>query len=485
MSEPAQESVQRQASVVIAVVLLIVCLILMLGFAGTVYLWLNEKAQVVIDAEEHAAQIDEMRAAIPMVKQELEQKRGQLAQEESDLLLDLKRRAEERKANRVKQQAAVNRQAFTIKTPKLEPLGYPQPIKTEYWTGELHTDGGKPARYTLSSGGLAAIKPYQIHLPPKACAPFTFNHDGSKFFVIDSQSVLRRFDSTTLKEELTLMLGADVYDMELTAGGLALSFTGRNKIWMIDPQTFSVSGEIEIERPTHLAATAASQRVYAVGQKRAIAFDLATYKIGWSGMHNRSGQNPVLARRLTSKINSLVMHPDGERLITGSTSNFGVHQFATASSSVEYLASGQATPIRAYPSMAVHPEGRWLAVPQKVTRKESLQTLALLDANNLKNLGPLIRADGHITACDFDVVRDEIVVAVGTNQLCTYTMAGERAKQYEFEDHGKVIRLAAFPIGGRYFMWSNKGMWVIDLDPDRIMAAIPEAHYWRQEAQTP
>ncbi|MEM9347524.1 MAG: hypothetical protein AAGB26_12990 [Planctomycetota bacterium] len=491
MSEPNQEDVprKRQASVVLAGVMLIACVLFMLGFAGMFYLWLGQKAQIVIDAADNAAEIEDMKADILAAHQELEQTRIELAKQQDGLRLELEQEADNIQASRRKEQAVLNRRSFTMKTPKVEPLGFPQPIKTGVWTGVLRLDGDKPPTYILPSDGLALIKPSQSYLPQKACAPFTFNQDGSKFFVIDSQSILRRYDSTTLQEEVKLVLGADAYDIAFTVGGLSVSFPSRNKIWMIDPESMNVLGEVEIDRPTHLAATPTSPRVYAIGFEEAIAFDPKTLSVVWTSKGSQVNKNSTLARRLTNKALSFVMHPNGERLMTGShysSSTADVHQFIANESDVEYLASGRAKPIREYPSLVVHPDGHWLAVPQLVIpRKEDHQTLALLDANNLKNPSLVIRTDDHITACNFDAVRGQIVAAVGTNHLYTYSMAGEPIEQYHFEGLGEVIRLTAFMMGGRYFTWSNKGMWVIDLDPDRIKADVPTAYHQHPEPETP
>jgi hypothetical protein len=473
MNEPTQEAVKRkgQAPVFIATVLLFACVLLMLGFAGTIYLWLNEKTQSVIDAEDYAKQVQAMRVDIQTAEQTLEQKRIQLADQESALRLDVERQAREQQASIVKQQGVINRTAFITKQPKLEPPGYPQPIRTERWTGDLLITDAGPARYALPSQGLALIKPDQSHTPDQACAPFALNQDGSKFFIIDSQSILRRFDSNTLKEEVSLEVGQKCYDMVLTAGGLALSFPGRSAVWMIDPDQMTVLGEVPLKFANHLAATPTSERVYAIGHTQAIGFDPKTLQIDRSLHFNEQGVLAGAQHFFNNRIHSFAMHPDNEHLYTAYGAGMGLHRFSITPTGIRYVSSASAKPRSDFSTLAISHDGKWMTMPHS-------GPTYVFETNETNTARLRLTADGSITACQFDPATGKIVAAVKTRSnnlhLNVYTSTGELDRTYWLLLSGiEITRIEALPVGQRYIVWTEYGMRVIDLLTERITAQIP------------
>lgn len=468
-----------------AKVLVVFCLVAIAGFGGTVYLWLSEKTSRAIDTEQHEVRLAEIRGAIDTAQMKLEQSREESVGQYNALQAEV--REQKVLYETLKNNPAARRpQRIERKPIEIEPLGYPQPEQTGVWNGVLRVAGELPARYTMPFEGLRAITPYPKNSPRHLRTPMAFNKDASKFFIVDGMSILRRFDSTTLKEEVKLTLGANCYDMELTANGLALSFPSRNKIWMIDPQTLNVTSEVAMKHPTHLAATATSQHVFAIGHEQAIAFRPDTLKLGKTVPFTRDGRLEGFENLFHNGVLTLTMHPDGKHLLTCTRgSNVGIHRFAITETGIEHVDSARATPKGGYSPMVISRDGQLLGVPFPMYGPGMHTRLLVQDGSNPKVTKLAIKADARFSACGFDTTTGKIV-AVGENSMIyVFNSAGELEKKYRRADIGYVYRITPLPTGDRYLIWSDKGMWIEDLKPERLKAAIPDQHHWLPEQTSP
>ena len=486
MNHPQTDEQQgRSFAVTFAKVVVIVCLVAIVGFGAAVYLWLSEKAGRTIAAEQHEEQAAELRAAIDRASLDLSELRADGVVQYTNLqsaVLEQKVEYEALKARPAEPKTL----RFEQRAVEIEPLGYPEPVETGVWTGVLRIDGDKPARYTMPFEGLRAIQLYPENSPRHQRTPLAFNQDRSKFFIVDGLSTLRRFDSETLQEEVRLTLGATCYDMELTANGLALSFPARGKIWMIDPQTLKVTGEIAMQHPTHLAATATSEHVFAIGHQQAIAFRPDTLEVEKTIPFTRHGRLEGSENTFNNGVLTFTMHPDQQTLLTcTSGSNYGIHRFAITETGIEFVDSARATPKRGYSPMVLSPDGQLLAVPQPMYGPGMHPRLYVKDANDPKRTKLVIKADARFLACGFDTTTGKIV-AVGENKrVYVFNSIGELEKKYGRADLGNVDRITPLPAGDRYLIWSDTGMWIEDLNPAHLKAVIPEQDHGHPEQASP
>lgn len=473
MSSHTEEDLQARGAVatLVSLVLAFACLFVLAGLSGAAYLWFQEQSKSDAQSKKHATQLASLQSEIDTIHQ-VQQQLNANSKAKQDKL-----RADWQKERQSQQQVDISHFAFvppkTFKRPERldRPTTYPQPIPVEKWTGRLRIARDRPAEYILSTRRNTSLRPYP-NSPDSIRNPFAFNQDRSKFFIIDGSYTLRRFDSTTLKEEMSLDVGQKCYDMVLTASGLALSFPGRSAVWMIDPQQMTVQGEVPLQFATHLAATPTSERVYAIGYTQAIGFDPHTRQIDRSLHFNEQGVLEGAQHFINNRIHGFVMHSDNEHFYTAYGAGMALHRFAITPTEVRYESSAAAHPRSDFSTLAMSQNGKWIMMPYS-------GPAYVFETNEASTARLRLTADGSITACQFDPTSGKIVAAVYTRSeslhLNLYTPTGELDRTYWLlMSDIEICRIEALPVGQRYLIWTEYGVRVIDLLNDRIKAQIPE-----------
>jgi hypothetical protein len=266
--------------------------------------------------------------------------------------------------------------------------------------------------------------------------------------------------------------------MAMTAGGLAVSLPTRGAVWMVDAETMNVLGEVRLKHANHLAATPTSVHVYAIGQVQAIGFDPKAREINHAIRFNEEGSLPGAADRFNNRLASFEMHPDGKHLFTAYGRAMGLHQFAITPTGIEYKTAVPIGRRRNDVPLFISPDGGLLAMPGS-------KTMVVFDAHR-PDIGRLeIKGYADLSACTFDAAAGRIAASAMVQHrlhLNLYTTTGDLETSFSLRGVGKKIhRLEALPMGQRYLLWSNNGIWISDIQHERIKAVIPEERLWNYE----
>ncbi|MEM9347523.1 MAG: hypothetical protein AAGB26_12985 [Planctomycetota bacterium] len=224
MSSPTQEEVQARGVVamVVSVVLGLVCLVMLVGVSGVAFLLILEHGKSAAQAEDHAAELAPLLAEIEAIHVE----QAQLAADSQAERDTIRAGWEEEKRSGTPFDksyfAFVEPKPFTPPKPD-RPKVIPEPIVVDTWDGKFRSTAVAPAVYDLSYRQINSFRLDSRGMDTLR-VPFAFSKDRTKFFIVDGAYTLRRFDCTTLKEEMRLDLGSrdKCFDMVLTAGGPGL-----------------------------------------------------------------------------------------------------------------------------------------------------------------------------------------------------------------------------------------------------------------------